>query len=462
MLSKNNFNSCVYTCVSQDEVHFITDWLQFALLNNGENKNVAYLICFINCDASQLQLSGANVFKIQYYNVDNIDFPVKDYIKAETYAYLTPDCLVLNPIKYPVIIHDFDTSIIQYDYNNKNVAMIFDCFNLDGKKRLFSLWSMITQSEIMNNMEQDDKEFVLIPPINEKECVIKLNKILNNELFYDVYAQEPHKYFDSLCNKFIQLNDTYIKQLSPSIKEKPQAICIPDDDLYKNHIRQFMREFYFGKNISPKHVIKSNIKFVISTCCFYEEKSLDRLLDSLIASGVPSESILVVSGGWGVASNCVKNGINYHRVTHNSFDYTGLIDVLETDNHSDYWFLLHDTCEVGSLFYDHLLLFPKSGYEHVCIDNKGYTNIGLYSWDFLQKSKEYILRLKDCNKQRAMSSEQFLYKNGISANFGGQLWLMGLGNIYGTDVYRHILYYSGLEVYKYQLNINHHSNKCKI
>jgi hypothetical protein len=113
-------------------------------------------------------------------------------------------------------------------------------------------------------------------------------------------------------------------------------------------------------------------------------------------------------------------------------------------------------------FYDNLLSFPKNDYEHICIDNRGYTNIGLYSWDFLQKSSEYILNLKDCNKQRAMSSEQFLYKNSISTNFGGQLWLMGLGNIYGTDVYRHILYYSGLGVYKYQLNINHHSNQCKI
>lgn len=49
----------------------------------------------------------------------------------------------------------------------------------------------------------------------------------------------------------------------------------------------------------------------------------------------------------------------------------------------------------------------KLGYELVTITEAGWWNMGLYSWDFIEKNKHYFLSLKDCTKSQAILSERF-------------------------------------------------------
>jgi hypothetical protein len=203
------------------------------------------------------------------------------------------------------------------------------------------------------------------------------------------------------------------------------------------------------------------IKFVISTHKDYQDVSLPVILNSLKASNIANKNILVVSGGWIKPRKYIEDDIEYHNVWHNSFDYTGIIDILENDLKNDYWFALHDTCEAGPNFLRLISQFDSS-YDYISVDPDGFMNMGLFSWDFLQKIKKYIFCFYHCGKERAMLSEQIYSKLGKSTMFCKYLKFFGSDDVYDTGTPRNILYYEEIDLYKYQINIDDSLKICKI
>lgn len=228
---------------------------------------------------------------------------------------------------------------------------------------------------------------------------------------------------------------------------------------------QNVREYLKNNMLGVKKDIVSNtgsgIKFIISTHKNYQEKTLPSLLESMLElNNIPPSYILVVSGGWDEEKKYVENGVNYCCVTHNSFDHTGLIYIVENNIQCDYWFLLHDTCVLGPEFYTKLLKFDKK-YDYVMVDGQGYLNIGLFSWKYLIEIQRYIISLKNCNKKIATLSEKMYVYAGDTTNFGDE-WLIFIGyaDVYKTGVFRNILYYPSIDIYKYQANIEENLGIC--
>ena len=95
------------------------------------------------------------------------------------------------------------------------------------------------------------------------------------------------------------------------------------------------------------------IKIAIATNKNFYEKSVPILLNSLIQCSFPLSDIYIFNAGFeNEAYKLLPNQINYWELNHNSFEYSALIHIIEKRIESDYWFLMHDTCQVGLKFKD--------------------------------------------------------------------------------------------------------------
>jgi len=196
----------------------------------------------------------------------------------------------------------------------------------------------------------------------------------------------------------------------------------------------------------------SYIKFAISSHVALEKTTIPVLINSLIKAGVEHKNILVVVGGCKQNKVTYSNNIETHYVEHNSYDHTALIEIVEQKLQSEYWFLLHDTCKVGPDFLKNILEFGFE-YDHVDLDKDGWLNIGLLSQRFINEIGNYVITLKNCSKIRAILSEK-TYRHLTTLSHG--IYQQD-ANIYipPQDVYndgnkRHILYFSSIDLYKYQ------------
>lgn len=157
-----------------------------------------------------------------------------------------------------------------------------------------------------------------------------------------------------------------------------------------------------------------SIKFTISSHINYVEKTKDKIVNSLIDSGVNQEDIYVFIGGSDVSGNYKLLNNNCYHTPHNSMDFTGLISVLELNIEYPFWFLLHDTCYVGNNFYQKILSYNYQNKDCVALTNDGRSmNMGLYSWKYLQEKKEEILLYKNIeyDKEKTNSYKQRLVDN---------------------------------------------------
>lgn len=195
-----------------------------------------------------------------------------------------------------------------------------------------------------------------------------------------------------------------------------------------------------------------NFKIVISSHIRSYQNITPLFIESLLRSGLSSEQILIVIGG--NDSKYISTFMECESVfvDHNSYDHTGLIEVLEGNHKSDYWFSSHDTCIAGHGFVSFLNKYkPKKNY--VSMTDMGWLNMGLFKDSYLERNKDYILSLKNCSKIKAILSERvftrledFDYfvpdKNCIRA--------LENENIYKDDKKRNVLYFKGIDFYKYQ------------
>ena len=196
---------------------------------------------------------------------------------------------------------------------------------------------------------------------------------------------------------------------------------------------------------------KQTIKFAINSHISQDIKVVDNLIYSLVkTNNVNPSNILVVIGGCDTPSRETKNGVIHQYVDHNSFDHTALISIIEEGYESDYWLCLHDTCEAGKNFYNNLMKHPKSKFSAIL--EEGWLNMGLFSKEFIQENKKYILNLKNCNKMQAILSEQIYSRLGDPSfiNSRARTQLRGKADIYNDGVERLIIYFADLDLYKYQ------------
>jgi len=185
----------------------------------------------------------------------------------------------------------------------------------------------------------------------------------------------------------------------------------------------------------------------------YQAITLPRIVESLTqVCGIPSDRILVVSGGYSRAYDAEFYGIETHCVEHNSFDHTGLIDVIDRSIRADYWFALHDTCEAGPQF-SNLSNKLDSEMEYISVSKAGWFNMGAFSHDFLMLESDYVLSLRNCDKVRAMFSERVYLRLASAGCYGsGEIKGLGFFDPYRTGTQRSHLYMPDLDLHKYQAN----------
>jgi len=196
------------------------------------------------------------------------------------------------------------------------------------------------------------------------------------------------------------------------------------------------------------YINNSNTKFLISSHVATLDKAAKKLRNSLLNNNISEENIIVVCAG----SNRKEKIENVYYTNHNSFDHSALIEIIEQNLYSKYWFVMHDTCEAGEKFYSLLSKIPISK-KYYGMSEKAWLNMGLFSQDFINENKNYILSLKNCNKKRAILSERVFSKLGKTGFFGLQADVQTFRNckkIYNDDKKRIALYFPYLDFYKYQ------------
>ena len=202
------------------------------------------------------------------------------------------------------------------------------------------------------------------------------------------------------------------------------------------------------KILSNDYINKDNTKFIISSHISSYKHALTKLLDSLERNDIPKENIISVVGG--CENKFIKDDIIF--TDHNSYDHTGIIEILESNLQSKYWFALHDTCEAGPSFFSKLSNY-KVTRPYIALTEMAWMNMGLFSHQYILENKDYILSLKNCSKVRAILSEKIYARLDEYDWFGNQKdyhRIRDCKNIYNDDKKRDVLYFPCIDLYKFQ------------
>jgi len=207
------------------------------------------------------------------------------------------------------------------------------------------------------------------------------------------------------------------------------------------------------------------IKIAISSNINFSEKSLPIIIPSLLEVGISKEDIYVFINGCDIYENKTQNNINYFYLNYNSYEYTPLIEIVEKELKSEYWFLIHDTCKVGKNFKNFLYNIPESKPEKMALKNKPAMSIGSYRYDYLLTVKDKLLSIKnyDLSKESLMKwklwgvpnedyilwmsePKPFIYNND-------NRWdVIDYKNWFSTKTIRRTEYYYSLDLYKNKSN----------
>lgn len=207
------------------------------------------------------------------------------------------------------------------------------------------------------------------------------------------------------------------------------------------------------------------IKIAISSTKGYADHTLRRLTDSLLYSGVCKRDILIVEGGYNKRFITKFNGIKHIKTNHNTFDWTALIDIVEYQIKSDFWFLIHDTCLVGPTF-KKLLYNINTNDDKTSLNQQISRNIGTYKYEYLMKNKDFLMREKNTKydnetlmrvKKRCIQREDaLLRRNGeysvYNPHINKTITLTNLPPLYNTSTPRLLEYFPQLDLYKSRAN----------
>ena len=204
------------------------------------------------------------------------------------------------------------------------------------------------------------------------------------------------------------------------------------------------------------------IRFAISSHLDFHTSTLPILVPSLIKCGVPPCDIIVAIAGCRRKRASRKlYGVKCDFVTHNSFDLTGLINVIERGYRSDYWFLMHDTCFAGPDFYNLVRRIPENLPDSVALKREFSMNMGAYSQKYLRRIKAELLSCRNSSldpasiqkcKQWAVEHED-IFLHPIRHVYGNDEPVITTGvSVYRTGTPRNIEYYRQLDLHKVKAN----------
>ena len=187
---------------------------------------------------------------------------------------------------------------------------------------------------------------------------------------------------------------------------------------------------------------------------------MDHLLESMKKTkDFYKYDIIIVVGGCDVIiyeTEKIEN-ITYIKCNYSSYDYTSLIALSElySDNLNDYYFMLHDTCKVGDLFYEKLNKIDLTNVSTIKINQNWSMNIGIYSQKIINQNKEKLLSMKNIDKTNAVVEEDFIFKNdinNITLDSYNLCIFEGPIDYYNSGTMRIVEYYSNIDLYKIKSN----------
>lgn len=202
------------------------------------------------------------------------------------------------------------------------------------------------------------------------------------------------------------------------------------------------------------------MKFVISSHINYINTTEQKIIPSLLSTGIKLEDIYVFVGGYDLdyGYQKISNDINKFSAPHNSLDFTGLISVLEMNIESDYWFLLHDTLYVGPNFYRTVQNYNYTDVNYVALTFDTSMNMGSYKWSYLMEKKSEILSYKNNNwdlqlyKKRLIDEEDVFIKPKTHFYCGEKRKTHGPVDYYNNGTNRIIEYFPNIDLYKIKAN----------
>ena len=211
------------------------------------------------------------------------------------------------------------------------------------------------------------------------------------------------------------------------------------------------------------------INICVNSTKSFSEKTIPVIVDSLLECQIDSKNIFVIEGGHEQRTIEEKDTYTHIFTNHNSLEYTGLIDIVEYEMVSDYWFNIHDTCKVGKNFKKLLYNIPNNLPEKIALRSHPSMSIGSYKYEYLTKHRQRLLDIKNTDysreslqhwKQKGIGMEDYmLYKLQDVDTFRYNPEISDSGwNIidgedwYQTNIKRRIEYHPTLDLYKSKSN----------
>jgi hypothetical protein len=217
------------------------------------------------------------------------------------------------------------------------------------------------------------------------------------------------------------------------------------------------------------------IKIAIATNKNFYKETLPIIINSLLDAGIEKEIINVFNAGFDNEKFEVIDGINHYYLNHNSYEYSPLIEIVEKELVSEYWFLIHDTCKVGKSFKELLYNIPESKPEKLALKTKPAMSIGSYKYDYLLLNKEKILSIKNKDYSReslmhwklwGVPNEDYILwmvaPNPTIYNGRDDWQIIGYENWYNSNTVRRTEYYPSLDLYKNKSNWGQTGNNMVI
>jgi hypothetical protein len=207
------------------------------------------------------------------------------------------------------------------------------------------------------------------------------------------------------------------------------------------------------------------IKIAISTNVNFYKETLPIILESLIESGIEKKNIFVFNAGFESEKLEVIDDVTYYYLNHNSYEYSPLIEIVEKQIESEYWFLIHDTCKVGKSFKELLHNIPNSKPEKLALKSKPAMSMGSYRYDYLLSQKEKLQSIKNTDysqesmirwKRWGVPNEDFILwmssPKPLIYNDRDHWNIVAYENWYNTNTVRRTEYYPSLDIYKNKSN----------
>lgn len=207
------------------------------------------------------------------------------------------------------------------------------------------------------------------------------------------------------------------------------------------------------------------IKIAIATNINFYNVTLPVIIPSLLMNDIDKNDIHVFNAGFEQYDSIIHDGITHHKLDHNSYEYSPLIEICDKELVSDYWLLIHDTCKVGPDFKRLLYNIPQELPDKLAIKTWPSMSMGSYKYTYLLSVKEKLMSIKNTNyspesmkmwKLWGVPNEDYIMwktePRPVLYNNTNMWTVVAYENWYNTPTQRRTEYYPALDLYKNKSN----------